>query len=98
MRCAILGDQLAKLAVDNNWGGIIVNGCIRDSAAINEMDLCVKALGTMPVKSLKKDRGEANVRCNFSGVEFVPGHWLYADEDGIILSPTPLSLDDRSNL
>lgn len=28
-RCALLGDQIAAMAVKNGWSGIIINGCIR---------------------------------------------------------------------
>ncbi|KAL7512006.1 hypothetical protein ACHAXN_009082 [Cyclotella atomus] len=89
-RVAILGDQITELAVQNQWAGIIVNGCIRDSAIIADMDIGVKALGTHPVKSLKAYPGEKGSVVNFGGVEFIPGHWLYADEDGIIVSESML--------
>uniref|UniRef100_A0A7S4QRK3 4-hydroxy-4-methyl-2-oxoglutarate aldolase n=1 Tax=Ditylum brightwellii TaxID=49249 RepID=A0A7S4QRK3_9STRA len=79
-RVAILGDELAKLAHDNNWAGVIINGCIRDSKAIGMMDVGVKALGTHPLKSIKNHEGEGGVIVSFSGVEFVHGHWLYSDE------------------
>ena len=79
-RVAILGDQITQLAVENNWAGIIVNGCLRDSAIIADMDIGVKALGTHPVKSLKMYPGEKGAVVNFGGVEFTPGHWVYADE------------------
>ena len=57
-----------------------MNGCLRDSAIIAGMDIGVKALGTYPVKSLKTYPGERGVLVNFGGVEFTPGHWVYADE------------------
>jgi len=90
-RVAILGDQITKLAVDNKWAGIIVNGYIRDSAIINEMDIGVKALGTHPVKSIKDYIGEESVDVNFGGVEFKPGQYVFSDEDGIIVSAVPLT-------
>lgn len=86
MRCALLGDMLADLAIKNGWSGVIVNGCIRDSAAINEMAIGVKALNTMPLKSEKRNEGEIDVAVAFAGITFVPGQWVYADEDGIIVS------------
>jgi regulator of ribonuclease activity A len=86
LRCALLGDMIASLAVQNGWSGIIINGCIRDSKVISTMDIGVKARGTMPVKSLKNNPGVSDVAVAFEGVEFVPGHYLYADEDGIIVS------------
>lgn len=71
--------------------GIIVNGCIRDSEDIEKMPLLVKALGTYPLKSSKRDFGMSNVSVFFGGVSFSPGHWVYADKDGILVSPKPLS-------
>ena len=92
MRCALLGDRLAELAIDNDWEGVIVNGCIRDSAIIKELHLGVKAIGTHPRKSEKKDRGETNVPVHFAETEFIPKEWIYADADGIVTSPEKLEL------
>lgn len=92
MRCALVGDQLAVLAVNNGWAGIVVYGCIRDSKAIASMNVGVFALGTHPRKSVKKGVGETELTVTFGGVDFHPGHYLYADEDGIIVSASPLSL------
>lgn len=90
MRCALVGDQLALLGVKNGWAGVIVYGCIRDSRAIGAMELGVFALGTHPQKSIKKGAGDANIAVTFGGVTFVPGHFIYADEDGVVVSETPL--------
>ncbi|MBL8258402.1 MAG: ribonuclease E activity regulator RraA [Candidatus Competibacteraceae bacterium] len=89
-RCALLGDQLAELAEENGWAGVVVNGCIRDSAAIAEIDIGVKALAVHPLKSVKRGVGERDVAVRFAGVQFVPGYYLYADEDGLIVSEKPL--------
>lgn len=90
LRCAMLGDLLAAKAVENGWCGIVVYGLIRDSADIAGMGLGVKALGTFPLKSVKKGIGERDVDVHFAGVRFVPGSYVYADEDGIICSNSPL--------
>ena len=90
MRCAMLGDLLAAKAVAKGWAGILMYGLIRDSADIAAMDLGVKALGTHPLKSVKKGVGERDVVVRFAGVSFVPGAYLYADEDGVLCSETPL--------
>ncbi len=90
MRCALLGDQLAALAADNGWAGVVVNGCIRDSADIAGIDIGVRALATMPLKSRKLGRGERDVTVAFAGVAFEPGHHLYADEDGLLVSADAL--------
>jgi len=89
-RCAMLGDQLAELAVKNGWAGVVMWGLIRDSAVIAEMALGVKALGTIPVKSVKRGEGQLDVPVTFAGVTFEPGNWLYADADGIVVATSKL--------
>jgi regulator of ribonuclease activity A len=90
MRCAMLGDMLAANAVENGWSGVVMNGLIRDSAEIAGMGLGVKALGTHPLKSVKKGVGERDVPVRFAGVTFIPGEFVYADEDGIVCSRNDL--------
>lgn len=90
LRRALVGDQLAALGVKNSWAGVVVYGCIRDSRAIGEMDIGVFAIDTHPMKTVKKNVGETNIPVTFGGVTFTPDEWLYADEDGVIVSTTPL--------
>ncbi|MEC5208054.1 regulator of ribonuclease activity A [Vogesella perlucida] len=90
LRCALLGDQIAELAVKNQWEGVVIYGCIRDSVAIAALPLGVRALDTNPKKSVKRNEGTRDLVLNFGGVDFTPGHWLYADEDGVLVSPTAL--------
>lgn len=90
MRCAMLGDQLALLGVKNGWAGVIMYGCIRDSGPIKGMDIGVFALATHPMKSVKKGAGDLDIPVTFGGVTFKPGQWIYADEDGVIVSDDPL--------
>lgn len=91
IRCALVGDILAQLGKDNGWAGIIVSGCIRDSAVIANIGIGVKAIGTNPRKSVKKGAGDRDIPVSFSGVTFSPGDYVYADEDGILISPEKLS-------
>ncbi len=90
LRCALLGDQIAELAVKNQWEGVVIHGCIRDSVAINALPLGVRALATNPKKSVKRNEGTRELTVSFGGVDFVPGQWLYADEDGVLVSATAL--------
>ena len=90
-RCGLVGDQLAALALKNGWAGVVVNGCIRDSEAIAGIVIGVKARGTLPRKSNKNNTGEADVVVQFANVVFTPGHYLYADRDGIIVAATLLT-------
>jgi regulator of ribonuclease activity A len=89
-RCAMLGDLLAAKAAANGWSGVLMYGLIRDSVEIAAMDLGVKALGTHPMKSVKNGVGERDLVVRFGGVTFVPGEYLYADEDGIVCSADAL--------
>ena len=91
-RCALLGDMLAGMAKDNGWSGIIINGCIRDSVEIAKIDVGVKALNTFPLKSVKRGEGQKQLAVHFAGVSFNPGEYVYADEDGVIISPQKLIL------
>lgn len=91
MRCALVGGNVAQLAFDNGWSGIVVYGCIRDAAEINAIDVGIKALNTHPRKSVKKGRGDRDLAVHFADVDFVPGHYLYADEDGVIVSENSLT-------
>jgi regulator of ribonuclease activity A len=90
LTCALVGDQLAQLAIQNNWAGIVVYGCIRDSAALGDMAVGVMALATMPRKSEKRGPGEHDIPVTFGGITFTPGHYLYADDDGMIVADAPL--------
>ena len=90
MTCAMLGDMMAAKAIENGWAGVVINGCIRDSVEVGAMHIGVKALATNPRRSVKEDRGEANVEVEFGGAIFRPGEYLYSDEDGILLSQKPL--------
>ena len=86
-KCALLGDNLAALGAKNNWSGIIVNGCIRDSMEINNIDISIKAINLVPNKSEKKDIGKYGLDLNFAGVIFKENDFLYSDPDGIVISP-----------
>ncbi|MFC0560109.1 ribonuclease E activity regulator RraA [Halalkalibacter alkalisediminis] len=85
-KCALVGDNLAEIAVNRQLAGVIVFGCIRDCAQINEMNIGIYALGTNPLKSIKQGKGLENVPVQFAGINFEPGSYLYADEDGIIVA------------
>jgi regulator of ribonuclease activity A len=85
-RCALLGDRLARFAYDNDWAGVVVNGCIRDSEEISKITVGVKALHAVPRQSTKEGLGERDVSMSFAGITFAPGNYLYADADGVIIA------------
>jgi regulator of ribonuclease activity A len=87
MHCALVGDVIAGLGETNGWAGIILNGVVRDSAALRTIGIGIKALGTNPRKSTKTGAGERDVELEFGGIRFVPGEITYSDEDGIVVTP-----------
>ncbi|CAI8219226.1 MAG: 4-hydroxy-4-methyl-2-oxoglutarate aldolase [Alphaproteobacteria bacterium] len=91
MNCALFGGNLAKLAAQNGWAGIIIHGCVRDRAELAAEAVGIKALASHPKKSLKRDLGSFDMSLNFSGVTVHPGDWIYADEDGVLVSPCKLA-------
>lgn len=90
MRCALLGDMIAESAVKHGWAGVIVYGCVRDVDALGELDLGVQALGCIPKKSTRKGVGETGVTLHFGGVSIDDGAYVYADNNGILVSNTAL--------
>jgi regulator of ribonuclease activity A len=87
LRCALVGDNLARLGRDNGWGGIVLNACVRDSVALDDLGFGVKALGTNPRPSGKTGSGEVDVPVTFGDVTFAPGASVHADEDGVVVLP-----------
>lgn len=83
---AVVGENLMKFALKNKYEAIIVNGYIRDTAQIKDIDVALFALGTCPRKYIPLTKGEQNIELSFCGVQFNEGDYIYADGDGIILT------------
>ncbi|AKU94629.1 Ribonuclease E inhibitor RraA [Labilithrix luteola] len=90
LRRALVGGNLGKLAENNGWAGVIVHGAVRDTLELAECNVGVKALVTAPLRSEKKGAGREQVPVTFAGVTIEPGHWVYADDDGVIVSDLPI--------
>ena len=85
LRCALLGDLLATQARDQGWSGVLVHGCVRDSAILATLDLGVMALAAMPRRSERKGEGQVGIAIDLAGTRCAPGDVVYADEDGIVI-------------
>ncbi|GGE80974.1 ribonuclease E activity regulator RraA [Priestia taiwanensis] len=90
MRCALLGDNLAAIALTRKLGGIIIHGCVRDVAELCKMNIGIYALNKVPVRSQKIGRGATDMNVMFGGVTWRTGEYVYVDEDGIITSAKAL--------
>jgi regulator of ribonuclease activity A len=85
LRCALVGDMIAGIGVEQGWAGIVLHGCVRDVAALRELPIGLKALGSIPRPSSKRGEGEVDVPVRFGDVTFTPGAMLHSDEDGIVV-------------
>lgn len=98
LRRALVNANIAELAVENGWEGIVVNGCVREVDILEELDIGIQAITAIPVGAEDSDVGEMNTPVNFAGVTFLPEDILYADSTGIIISPEPLEIEDISDI
>ena len=89
MRRALVGGNIGAAAARNGWAGVLVNGCIRDVAELAECDVGVRALGVLPLPSVRRNEGQRDVAVLIQGVWVRPGEWLYADADGIVVMREP---------
>ena len=90
MRRALLGDLLAEKAAANGWSGLIINGVIRDVDEIGRTSVGVQALGSCPIKTEKRGVGERDIDLHIGGVDIAPGDYIYADNNGVVVSKRPL--------
>jgi len=95
LRRALLGDLIATNASDNKWEGIIIYGCVRDVEVLANIDIGIQAIGSVPLKTEKRGVGELNVPLRFGGASIVPGDYIYADINGVIVSPDNLISQDE---
>lgn len=95
VRRGLIDAELAQLAVDNGWEGIIVYGAVRQIEQLENLDIGIHALAPIPVSADESTAGESDIPVNFGGVTFFPEDYIYADLTGIILSQEPLDLDDE---
>jgi len=90
LRRALVGGNLAAAAAKNGWAGIVVDGAVRDLAELRQAKVGIRALALMPLRTAKRDEGQVDVPVQIQGVWVRPGDWLYADEDGIVVSAQAL--------
>ena len=92
-RRALIDINIAEQAAKNNWEGIVCYGSVRDVDALEDIDIGIQGLLSIPVGASANNIGESDLAINFAGVTFLPDDHIYADNTGIILSPEPLDLE-----
>ena len=89
-RCALVGDNLARQASENGWAGLLVYGFVRDVDELAIIDIGIQALGSHPLRSVKRGVGLRDVAVDFAGLRFLPDQFVYCDRNGVVLSPMDL--------
>ena len=92
LRRALVDAEMAALAEENEWEGIVVYGCVREVDELEEMNIGIQAIASIPAGSPTTGTGDTDVPVNFGGVTFLPEDYLYADNTGVILSQEPLDI------
>ena len=93
VRRALVGGNLAAAAARNGWAGIVVWGAVRDAAELREAQVGIRALALMPLPTEKRNEGQADIAVELAGVRVAPGHWVYADTDGIVIADRAVHAD-----
>ena len=89
LRKTLLGGNLGAAAARNGWAGVVIDGCVRDTAELAQERVGIRALAAMPMPTEKRNQGQSGVPVQIQGVMVRPGDWLYADEDGIVVMAGP---------
>jgi regulator of ribonuclease activity A len=87
LRRALLGDMIAAAAAQNGWAGIVIDGAVRDVEVLRTLDLGVKALGSVPLRTEKRDLGDMEIPVVVGGVLIHPEEYVFADATGIVVLP-----------
>ena len=90
LRRALLGGNLGAAAARNGWAGVVIDGCVRDVAELGALAVGIRALASMPLPTEKRNEGQKDVAVQIQGIWVRPGDWLYADEDGMVVSARQL--------
>lgn len=90
LRRALIGGNIGAAAARNGWAGVVVDGCVRDAAELAVCDVGIRALALMPWPTERRNEGLRDVPVMIQGTPVRPGDWLYADEDGIVVSAEAL--------
>ena len=74
LRSALVGDLIAGMGRKNGWAGLVLNGAVRDTKALSQLAIGIKALGANPWRSPKTGAGQLDIPVSYGGVDIHPGH------------------------
>jgi len=84
-RCALFGELMATDALNQGLGGLVVQGPVRDIAAIDELGFPVWCTGTAPGQAAKAAVVSVGLPVVAGGVLVASGDQVIADRDGVVV-------------
>lgn len=84
---AIIGELMVAYAAARGVAGIVINGAVRDLAAIRAGTFPVFACGVTHRGPFKDGPGEIDTEISLSGMIVCPGDLIVGDDDGVISVP-----------
>ena len=84
---AIIGERILEIAAKRQLAGFIINGAVRDVAAMQAHWLPVFAAGVTHRGPYKNGPGEINFPIAIEGMVVEPGDIVVGDDDGLVCVP-----------
>jgi len=84
---AIIGELMIAYAKKRGVAGLVINGAVRDLAAIAADDYPIFAAGVTHRGPYKDGPGEVNVPIALGSLVIVPGDLILGDADGVVAVP-----------
>lgn len=84
---SVMGDLMASAAFSKGIAAIVIDGGIRDVGELREKKYPVFARYITPAVGDKDGPGEINLPISCGGVPVLPGDYVVADDNGIVVLP-----------
>ncbi|MFL6239657.1 MAG: RraA family protein [Actinomycetes bacterium] len=81
------GEVLTTAAETRGLAGLVIDGCVRDTEALEAHGFPVFSAGVALRGAVKSAGGAVGIAVTVGDVEVDPGDWIVADRDGIAVVP-----------
>lgn len=90
---ALIGEIIVQIAIWKQLAGLVIDGAIRDVAAVAQLAMPCYARGVTHKGPYKDGPGEINVPLTVGGMVIQPGDIVVGDEDGVVAFPQAIAPD-----
>lgn len=84
---SVMGGLMSSAAFKKKIGGFVIDGAIRDVEELMEKKYPIFARGVTPAVGDKEGPGEINYPVSCGGVVVMPGDYVVADDNGVVIIP-----------